>query len=215
MKPDALIVGAAPMPGHEAFYRRLLAECRLVVAADAAGEWCVSLGRIPDVTIGDFDSAATGAQQRLAELGSRVVCVPADKDESDLDLCAREARGLGASQMTFTAAFTERPDHTLVAFGTVLGAANLGATVREPDWTGWVVGGPGCETRSIALSHGETFSVISPEGATGVSVQGGRYPLENGTLRPLSSLGLSNVATGNEIIVSVTSGSVLVLGMRA
>jgi thiamine pyrophosphokinase len=211
MKHDTLIVGAAPAHGHEAFYRALLNEYRVVIAADAGGEWSVRLGRVPDVTVGDFDSADHGAAERLEAFGSQILCVAARKDESDLDLCVREARRLGAAQLTFAAAFTERIDHTLAAFGSVLTAVDLGATVREPSWTGWAVGGEGHRTRSIGVAPGTTFSVISPGGASGITIEGGSYPFSEGELSALSSLGVSNVATGNEVVVTVRLGRVLVL----
>lgn len=213
MTRDTLIVGAAPAPGHDGFYRGLLAEYEVVIAADAAGEWCIRLGRVPDVTVGDFDSAVPGAQSRLEAAGSRVVVAPVHKDSSDLDLCVLEARSLGAAQVVFAAAFTERPDHTLAALGSVLACSDLEAVVREPRWEAWTVGGEGPSTRSIQLAPGRTFSVIAPGGASGVSIEGGLYHLSDGDLAPLSSLGLSNTASRNDVVVSVRTGCVLVLAV--
>lgn len=119
------IVGASPAADDRDFYRALLAGSEAVIAADAAGEWCVALGRVPDLTIGDFDSAADGAVARLVAAGSRVVELPAEKDVSDLDAALERARRLGAQAVTFTAAFSDRIDHTLAALGTVLSAADL------------------------------------------------------------------------------------------
>lgn len=215
MTMSALVVGAAPLRGSEAFYRDLLTQYGLVVAADAAGEWCVGLGRVPDVTVGDFDSAAEGACERLEAAHSRVVVFPVHKDRSDLDLCVREARSLGATEVAFAAAFTGRTDHTLAALGSVLACGDLDAMVREPDWTAWTVGGGGACVRRIPLSPGATFSIISPAGASGVSIDGGSYPLVNGELGPLSSFGLSNTATGNGVVVTVATGCALVMAVNA
>jgi thiamine pyrophosphokinase len=175
MSLDTLIVGAAPARHGEGFYRGLVSEYRLVIAADAAGEWCARLGRVPDVTVGDFDSAEPGAAERLLSLGSRVVRVRKCKDESDLELCVLEARRLGAMQVTFTAAFTERIDHTLSALGSVLGASGLEATVREPGWTGWSVGGGASPVRRIGVAPGATFSVIAPSGASPSKAESTRW----------------------------------------
>ena len=210
-----LVVGAAPAAGCDEFYRGLLGEYDMVLAADAAGEWCVLLGRVPDVTVGDFDSAAPGARERLEAAGSRVVVAPVRKDSSDLDLCVAEARALGAVSIAFTAAFTQRPDHTLAALGSVMACGDLGAVVREPQWDAWTVGGDGPRVKVIGLSPGRTFSVISPGGASGVSIEGGLYPLSDGDLAPLSSLGLSNIAAGGEIVVRACTGCVLVLAVCA
>jgi len=204
-----LIVGAAPVAGFDDYYRRLLGEHPVVLAADAAGEWCAGLGRVPDVVIGDFDSAAPGAAERLVALGARIVSAPVHKDESDLDLCVAHARECGAASLAFTAAFSERVDHTLCAFGTVLAGADLDATVFEPTFSAWTVSGP--SPRTLTLVPGTTFSVLAPGGASGVSIRGGRYPLVDGVLPPLSSRGLSNVSESSEVVIGCRSGVLLVV----
>lgn len=207
----ALVVGAAPVRGADAFYRDLLARFELVVAADAGGEWCASLGRVPDATVGDFDSAEPGAAGRLARMGSSVVSAPPAKDDSDLELCARHARSQGVRDLCFTACTTDRLDHTLAALGTVMRCADLGAWLSEPSWTAWTVGGGGPRSRRIVMGTGTTFSVMAPAGASGVSVGGGRYPLTDGVLPPLSDLGLSNVANTPSVTVTVRDGVLLVI----
>jgi thiamine pyrophosphokinase len=215
MRTSALIVGAAPTRDAEQFYRDLIKRYDLLIAADAGGEWCVGLGRVPDVTVGDFDSSARGAGDRLVAAGSRLVEVPVTKDLSDLDLCVREARALGVDDVAFAAAFSERPDHTLAAVGSVVAASDLLSMVLEPAWTAWTVGGAGPCARSIPIAAGRTFSVVSPTGARGVTIEGGRYPLVDGELGPLSSLGLSNIASGNEVSVHARVGCVIVLAVNA
>lgn len=206
----ALIVGAAPAAGRETFYRALLAEAGFVIAADAAGEWCASLGRVPDVVVGDFDSSRPGAAERLREAGARVVTLDVRKDVSDLDACVDEARALARTPLTFAAAFEGRPDHTLAAFGAVCRASAGGrAVVREPSWTAYALEG-GDDALVLDLAPGTTFSVIAPAGARGVSLSGGSWPLDSVALEPLSSLGLSNVAISN-VVVEVEDGVVLVI----
>ncbi len=207
----ALIVGAAPVAGEEAFYRRILADARYVVAADAAGEWCAGLGRVPDVTVGDFDSSLDGAQERLVALGSGIVEFPGVKDRSDLDEAVAEARARGAESIVFTAAFTCRFDHTLAAFGCVARAKDLRPRVSEPGWEAWLLDSSARPALCVIVDAGTTFSVISLFGAEGVSIGGGEYALENAPLEPLSSLGLSNVATESELRFTVGKGSILVI----
>lgn len=209
-----LIVGAAPSAGHEAFYARLLAGYRTVVAADAAGEWCVGLGRIPELVVADFDSSSPGAADRLRSLGSRVVEIPQAKDATDLEVCLLEARG-SCDRVDFCAAFEGRVDHTLAAIGTVLGAADLSATVREPTWTGHALDGATRGHLLLEMAPGTLFSLVAPSGARGVSIIGAAYPLAEAVLGPLSGLGVSNVAERASVEVSVTEGRVLVIVQHA
>ena len=206
-----LIVGACPQAGAEEFYRTLLGEYPTVVAADAAGEWCADLGRVPDAVIGDFDSSRDGALARLSALDVEVVRLPVAKNESDLDACLSFARHSGVEAVDFCAAFVGRPDHTLAAFGTLLAAADLKACVREPDWSAWALDAASRPLLELDLAAGTTFSVLSPGGAKCVSIEGATFPLSHAALPGLSSLGVSNVAVGGTVRVAVETGAVLVL----
>jgi len=205
---QVLVVGAAPVAGADDFYRSLLADAAHVVAADGAGEWCVRLGRVPDVVVGDFDSALPGAEQRLADLGALVERHPSDKDLTDLELAVDLALARWALPVCLTAAFTGRMDHTLAAIGLVL-RGGAGASVAEPGWRAWACL-PG-EPLTVGLPAGTTFSVIAAGPSTGVNVSGARWKLEDHTLEPLSGRGVSNEAVGGDILVSVASGQLVVL----
>jgi thiamine pyrophosphokinase len=206
----ALVVGAVPVAHAEVFYRALLSDCDVVVAADAAGEWCVSLGRVPDIAIGDFDSSAEGAEDRLRAAGASVVRLAQDKDVSDLDAAVNAAIDRGVDALTLTAAFTDRVDHTLGAFGSLARAgARVAARACEPGWMAVAVS----PTRPFIanLTAGTRFSVLSPTGVGGVTILGARFPLDACDLRPLSSLGLSNEALGGRVSVRVSEGMLLVV----
>ncbi len=208
-----VIVGAAPVAGREAFYRALLSDADAVVAADAAGDWCERIGRTPDVVVGDFDSAPPGSADRLVSEGVRVVRHPAVKDATDLELCAVEARRLGASRLTFAAAFTARLDHTLAAVGTVLECSDLNAEIREPGMTAWALDTSSRSALHVAMPQGTVFSVLSTGGATGVGIGGAAYPLVDARLGSLESLGVSNVAEDTPVHVSLGTGRALVIAL--
>jgi thiamine pyrophosphokinase len=208
----AVVVGAAPATDAGGFYRSLLGTFDLVVAADAAGEWCVSLGRVPDIAIGDFDSAADGAADRLQAAGALVIRLSRDKDVSDLDAAVEVAIDRGATAVTLTAAFTGRADHTLSAFGSLArAAARASADARDPGWTATAT----TPDRPFAaeLAAGTLFSVLSPKGAGGVTITGASFPLDGHDLGSLSSHGVSNEASGGTVRVAVTAGVVVVFVM--
>ncbi len=203
-----LVVGAAPVPGCEAFYTSLLAEAATVVAADAAGEWCAGLGRVPDVVVGDFDSATAGAAQRLAALGARVETHAREKDETDLELAIDAARANGDAPIVVTCAFSARLDHTLAAFG-ALTRAGAGARAVEPGWRAWTcaAGAP----LDIESPAGATLSVLAVGDACGVRVTGTEWILEDASLQALSGWGVSNRALGGPVSVSCRAGTLVVL----
>jgi thiamine pyrophosphokinase len=202
-----LVVGAAPVAGADGFYRGLLEAADHVVAADAAGEWCVRIGRVPDLVVGDFDSALPGAAERLERLGATVARYAADKDRTDLELAVELARSTFGTPLTLTAAFSARVDHTLASFGALL-QAGMGAHAVEPGWRSHVCL-PSQRVRFDA-DPGTLVSLLAPAGADGVCASGVRWPLASARLEALSGLGVSNVALGGPVEVAVARGTVFV-----
>lgn len=205
-----LVVGAAPVEGEEEFYRGLLGGALSVVAADAAGEWCTALGRTPDLVVGDFDSALPGAEARLVAAGSEVARFPADKDATDLELAIRAAQDRYAKPIVVTASFSRRVDHTLAALGALV-RAGAGARILEPGWTAAVCGA--ASPVVLDAPAGATFSVIAIGDATGVNVTGAAWPLADEPLAALSGRGVSNLADGGPLCVSVGSGTLVIILM--
>lgn len=210
----ALIVGAAPAPDAGGHYVRLVREAGFVIAADAGILVCLSAGRIPEVCVGDFDSTPPDALAEAARAGAEVHRFPVAKDVSDLDLAVSVARERGISEVRFASAFAGRLDHTLAALGTVMGAVDLGGLCEEPAWRGHPLRAGVSGDLVLAEPAGTIVSVIAVAGSARVSVEGMAYPLEEATLEPLSSLGLSNVAVGEVQRVRVSSGGVLVIVNR-
>jgi thiamine pyrophosphokinase len=204
----ALVVGAAPASGAAAlaYYRRLLAGAPAIVAADAAGEWCVGLGRAPDLVVGDFDSAQPGASERLAAAGSLIEQHSEAKDETDLDLAITAALRRFGPPAVLTAAFSERLDHTLAAVGSLL-RAGVGARALEPFWSASPVH-PG-HPLALDIEAGTVVSLVAPGGAAGVTITGVRWELHDARLTSLSGLGISNAASGGRVSVSCAHGGLV------
>jgi thiamine pyrophosphokinase len=209
---DALICGAAPEPRGERYYASLLAAARVVIAADAAAEWAVGLGRVPDVAVGDFDSAQPGAPERLTALGVEVVTFPSAKDESDLDLALSIASGRGARRVTFTATASRRLDHTIGALGVLMRAAALSTELAEPSLAAWPLDAEVRPSIELTGRPGALVSLFALDGpATGVTLTGMRFPLTDARVEPLSTLGLSNELESERAVIAVTTGRLLAL----
>jgi thiamine pyrophosphokinase len=208
---DIVVVGAAPRAGAEAWYRELIGRAGMLIAADAGVAVCLEADRVPDVCVGDFDSADPADIAAAVAAGARVVRLPSRKDESDLDRAVAEARALGADGLTLTACFSDRLDHTLAAIGTLLRAADSMAVGREPDVTLYGLDAQARPVLRTDEAAGTLVSVFAIGGGATVSARGLEYPLESTRLDALSSLGLSNVAVGGDVVVQVASGSVLVV----
>ncbi|HZL03983.1 MAG TPA: thiamine diphosphokinase [Coriobacteriia bacterium] len=209
---NALVIGASPVPGCDDWYRDLTAQYDLVVACDAAGEWSAALGRVPDVAVGDFDSAETGAEARLRARGAEVLTFPARKDASDLELAVDVSLGRGATSVTVTAAFTNRLDHTLAAVGCALRVpSGVEVDFRDPGVEVRVLDARSKPGLELDLAPGTLVSVVALTPAEGVTLRGLEYPLTNASLAPLASRGISNVAIAPRVTVTAMRGTLLVI----
>lgn len=185
-----------------------------MIACDAAGEWCIRLGRVPNLAVGDFDSAAAGAVARLRAQGVEVVQFPARKDESDLDLATGIALTRGATAVTVTAAFTNRLDHTLAALGLALRVPpGVALSFLDPGLEARVVRAPAQAHAELEVRPGALVSLIALTPAEGVTLTGLAYPLKNASLEALSSLGISNIATATRVTVDAAQGTLLVMSV--
>lgn len=209
--PYTLIVGAAAAQGHEAAYHRIVRAAPQIIAADGGLALCFAAGRLPDVVVGDMDSVDGGGLASARREGVLVELHPVDKDRSDLDIALARARHTGASSVRFTAAFSGRLDHTLAALGTLLSAADLSGRIEEPFLDGYALDARFSATRTFPADAGRSLSVFALDPSTTVSISGVRFPLEGERIPVLSSLGLSNVALGGDVSVTVHSGSLVLL----
>jgi len=179
----------------------------LVIAADGGLKHTNSLNITPDVILGDFDSLGFTPE------GANVF--PVEKDDTDAMLAVRHGLKQGCDLFYLYGSLDgPRLDHTIANFQTLQFLADRGAA-------GYLIG------NDFMLTVVKDGKLTFPAGcrgtvsvfclgadATGVSIEGLYYPLENGTLTAGFPLGVSNHFTGAEAEISVKKGSLLVLWDR-
>lgn len=187
----------------------------LVIAADGGAAFLESIGRLPDLLVGDLDSADAAMVERLTAAGVAVERHPAAKDATDAELALDRAVAAGARQVTVIGAFAgERLDHEL---------ANL-LLLTDPGWAGALedlrmvrgrtlaraVHGPGMLV--LEARPGDTVSLLPVGGdAHGVSTAGLEFPLAGETLGLGRSRGISNVVASAPASVSLEDGVLLAI----
>ena len=176
----------------------------LCIAADGGLRHLQQLGLEPDVILGDFDS--------LGYIPQKATVFPVEKDDTDAMLAARRGLELGCDRFVFYGALEgPRLDHTVANFQTLQFLADRGAR-------GWLVGE---HTTATVLKNGTLTLPAAQEGivslfclgpdATGVTIRGLQYGLEQGTLTAGFPLGVSNHLVGTPATICVEQGSLLVL----
>ena len=106
----------------------------------------------------------------------------------------------------------DRLDHTLAAIG-ALGQSNLTSIPIVEAWWGnqhiRVLHGPG--RLNFDVLPGTTISLVAMHGeCNGVTVTGVKWPLQAERLEPLAGRGISNLATDEQIEVTVFEGVVTI-----
>lgn len=177
-----------------------------VIAADAGYRVCQTLGIVPDLLLGDFDSMPQ------PEDFSRVYRVPVEKDDTDTMLAVKTALEWGCGEVfLYGGTGGTRLDHTLANLQSLLYLRRHGARGwlydRNFIWT--VV-----ENETLALFdtvEDGLFSVFCMgDRAEGVDLEGFQYPLINGTLTPDFPLGVSNHVRAANAVVRVQQGCLTV-----
>lgn len=211
MTTGALVVAACPRVGSPAFYRRLIARYPCVIAADGGIDVCLTAGRVPDICVGDFDSASARGLEKARTAGAEIVRVPAEKDRSDLEIALATAAERGHDDVTVTAAFAGRADHLLAAFGALLHAPCPRVRGVDPGLECHALDAALEASLELHLAPGTLLSLFAADPRTIVSASGVRYPLTAEPLEPWTAHGLSNVATAPRQSLTVHAGRLLVV----
>jgi thiamine pyrophosphokinase len=218
----ALIVGNGHVPSRRRLAAHVFEDVGLIVAADAGASGCRALGLRPDLVVGDFDSADRAEIEALEHAGVEIRRLPAEKDESDLELALRAAIERGARRVIALGALGgPRVEHALAAIWLLALAAGEGVDLSIVDdrSTLWMlVGGSAAGTPARAQICGTPGDFVSllPFGgdADGVATVGLRYPLHDEALRVGPSRGLSNELLVPAAMVSCRRGRLLIVHTR-
>jgi len=204
-----IFAGGTLRPGKAV--QAAIASADLVIAADSGAASALHHGCIPAIIVGDFDSLDPLTAQQLQEQGTRVVPVPAEKDETDTELAIQTAIEQGATSITILGWLGgARFDHTMANILLLAGFETVSIRLVDGPSICWLLRGPGMA--SIEGQVDDLLSLLPLTGdATGVSTQGQYYPLQGETLRFGKPRGVSNVLTQEQAEVSLEAGLLLII----
>ncbi|HZP82682.1 MAG TPA: thiamine diphosphokinase [Chthonomonadaceae bacterium] len=209
----ALILANGDPPSEE-LAQRLAAAHDLLLATDGAAHRAAGLGLKPDIICGDFDSVEWDVAQ--AEFpGAEFVATP-DQDQADLEKALHVARARGATALTITGAAGGRVDHTLANFSLLLRYHREIPMVIVDDRSEVLALSGTDETpgeQVFAATPGDTFSLLSLDGLVRATIQGVKWPLNDHRL-PIGTLGISNIAEAEQVVVRARGGALLVCHLK-
>jgi thiamine pyrophosphokinase len=192
--------------------RRIAGRADLVVAADGGAQYALDAGVIPDLVVGDMDSL--GAERKIEERGVVLERHPAKKDKMDGHLAVLAVRKRGAEAVDLLCAAGGRFSALFAVPHILLAAERLGlrATMVASWGQAFVIE---AGSRPVAGDPQDSVSVFPFTGpATGVTLEGFGYPLEDARLEVGDTLGFHNELTGGMGRVRVGGGALLVIHER-
>lgn len=184
-----------------------------VICADGGTRHASSLGLKPALVIGDMDSTDSTYLQKLQTKGVPVELFPRDKNETDLELAITRAVELGPKEILIVAALGGRLDQTIANISLLSDLRLSAFNVKLDD---------GVEEtffcRDQLQVHGRRGDIISliPWGGTvsGIRTKSLKWILNNETLYPEKTRGISNEMTDDIADIKISSGMLLVVHTR-
>jgi thiamine pyrophosphokinase len=172
------------------------------IAADSGIAHCKSLGVVPELWVGDFDSASTALAHEYSSVEKLEFEVA--KAKTDGELAVEAALQRGATRIVMVGGFGGRTDHVFGNLALMLALAESGIQIMmtSGDEEAWPLSR---KMQTFDLPNGTIFSVIAFEELDGLSLKGVRWPLENTNIEFGSSLTLSNEVAGT-LSASVKAG---------
>jgi thiamine pyrophosphokinase len=193
--------------------RLLLRRDDYIICADGGTRHALALGLEPQLIIGDMDSASNEQLRQFQASAVPMERFSHDKDETDLELSIQRAIDLKPEQILILGALGGRLDQTL---------GNL-ALLNDPRLSIFDVKlDDGVEEVFICRNRAEIrgkredlVSLIPRLGAvSGIRTQYLKWPLNDETLYPDRTRGISNEMLGDTAFVSIDSGLLLIVHRR-
>lgn len=194
--------------GEKGWLRPYLDDATAIIAANGGARHLLELGHLPDIVIGDMDSLAAEAQERLQRAGARFIGHPAEKDQTDLELALMYAAAHYSDTILLFGSLGGRLDQTLANILLLTHPALSGRRVQllNRHERAWLIVTEG----QISGAVGDIVSLVPLRGDVHViSTTGLHWPLRNERLAFGLARGISNVMTAELATVTIQSGYLL------
>ena len=209
--PRILIFANGNLPDLEAA-RLLVHADDLLIAADGGTRHILELGLVPDFIVGDLDSSPLDIHAPIFK-DSQIILFPRDKDETDLELAIDHALTLDSGQIVIVAALGLRLDQTL---GNIALLAHERLSARDIRIDDGVEEAFYCRGQArVEGAVGEIVSLLPwRQEVTGIVTKGLKWPLQDETLYPDKTRGISNELLADEATIQIKTGLLLVVHRR-
>jgi thiamine pyrophosphokinase len=185
----------------------------LITAADSGMDFLYRNHIIPDIIVGDFDSADSNSLDYFREQSRVEFCrLNPEKDDTDTEFAIRDAISRGVTELTILGAIGNRIDHVLSNVALLgIGIENdVGIQIVDEHNRIRMV------NQSMVISKKEQFGtyislIPCTEKVTNLTLTGFKYNLTDFTLEGYTSLGISNEIVDDVAEIIFKNGILLVV----
>lgn len=195
-----VIIGSMPVDDS---LRDIAAAADILLTADAGCETAARWKLTPDYAVGDFDST------KVPDLPN-VTVLPTHKNDTDTFYAVRKAVSLGAGTVKLLGCTGGRIDHAMANLQALVYLAQRGIQaylIDKNDTVQVLLRG----TVSIPKKENCYLSVLPVTSrATGVTLRGVKYPLQNAVLHHNYPIGVSNEFAAPNAEITVRTGGLYI-----
>lgn len=193
--------------------RTLLKDNDYVICADGGTRHASALDIKPDLVIGDMDSTEKGYLQKLQSDGVLIELFPQDKNETDLELAIQRAFELSPSEIVIVAGLGGRLDQTMANIALLSSLQRSDISIKLDDGVEEIFFCRG--QTEVHGRSGDIVSLIPWQGeVTGIQTENLKWSLNNETLYPEKTRGISNEMTSDVATIKISSGLLLIVHTR-
>ena len=180
----------------------------MVIACDSGYHYAEAYGIVPDLIIGDFDSAE---YPKCTEIP--VLRYPSEKDDTDTMLAARYAVQCGCTKVQILCGLGGRLDHAIANIQCAAFIASQGGTAEIYGKNDIITVFSG--SRDFPQRKGWSLSVFSlTDRSEGVSIKGTAYEATDVELTSSFPIGVSNRCDSENAHISAKTGMLMVIQSR-
>ena len=203
-----VIIGGSEIRNY-GLIRSYLKRDDYIIYCDCGLKHADSLKVSPSLIVGDFDS------HPKPDDSDNVITLPVMKDDTDTIFAVKESIRRGFPEVLMIGVTGGREDMTLGNIYALLMLAKKGISAMiADDYSEMRIITAG-ETVRVA-DEWRCFSLLNITGiASGITITGAKYPLEDGEITPEYQYGISNeTLKGNDALISLREGNLLLVCVR-
>ena len=188
--------------------RALIRDTDTILCADGGTRHALAMGITPHIIIGDMDSLPKDFQ--VSSFDGEIILHPKDKNETDLELAIQHALTLDPNEITIIGGLGGRIDQTLANIALISNLQSSTFNLRLNDGVEELFF---CKDQAEVKGRaGDIVSLIPWQGqVTGITTSNLKWPLNDETLYPDKSRGISNKMTADIATVKIKSGLLLIV----